>query len=148
MEQDEQNDHPGGAAGQKLMDGLMRDIQRAAALGLIPEEGMTISKRGEFLIGGSNIDEMEDKKMRNYRYKAYPKTLHKWGKDKHSKEEGAQTLIVRDKAAHAEAEGDGWSEDPVINANGERINASAATAGAGAGTPKAKTPKPKVARRK
>lgn len=118
-----------GPVGQKLLDGIMRDLQRAAALGLIPEDGAQISKSGEFIINGSNIDEIEDKKMRHYRHKDYPKTLHRLGPDVDvdgKQRHTAEDRVVGTKAEHLAALEDGWSEDPVLGANGQILQAGGA----------------------
>lgn len=98
---------------QKFMDGLMKDLARAAQLGLIPQEGAKISPRGEFIVNMSNIEEDEDKKMRGYRHKEYPKDVHAWGPDPATGVEGPLSLTVRNRAEEDNAIAAGWSPDSV-----------------------------------
>jgi hypothetical protein len=95
-----------------LMGKLMRDMQRAAMLGLIPAEGAKISARGEFIIEPSNIEADEDKKMRGYRHKDYGKS----GKMLHGWPEGAEepvALVVYNAIEEERAVAAGWSVTPL-----------------------------------
>jgi len=91
---------------QTVMDGLAVSLERAAELGLIPTSGAKISRRGEFIVNPSNIEEDEDKRQRRYRYKPWPKHVHGWDAagEPVSKE-------VADQAAFDAALADGWCED-------------------------------------
>lgn len=92
-----------------ILDGLKQLMGRAATLGLIPEDGAKISSRGEFIIEPSNIENDENKKMRSYRPKEYPKTLHAWP-------DGAEepiTVSVRNRAEEDAAVAQGWSVQPL-----------------------------------
>lgn len=98
---------------QKFMDGLMKDLARAAELGLIPQEGAKISARGEFIVNPSNIEEDEDKKMRGYRHRDFPKTMHAWGPDPVTGIEGPLSLEVKNRAEEENAVSAGWSVESV-----------------------------------
>lgn len=91
---------------QDVFDGLMENLARAAELGLIPQKGASISKKGEFIVNPSTLEEAEDKKMRGYRYKAFPKHVHGWNAagEPVSKE-------VADQHAFDAALADGWYAD-------------------------------------
>lgn len=94
---------------ETIQNGIMRDPIRAAALGLIPEPGMKVSDRFQFIVNPSNVEEMEDKKMRSYRHKEYPKMLHGWPEG----EAEPVALIVKSRAEQDRALAAGWSETPL-----------------------------------
>jgi len=98
----------------KLMDGIMKNLKRAAELGLIPQDGAKISARGEFIVDPSNIEDDENKRMRGYRHKNFPKVLHAWPE---GREEPVE-LEVRGPAEEANAIAAGWSVDPVHGPGG------------------------------
>lgn len=96
----------------------VRDEVRAAVLGLVPEKDGTVSERGEYIIEPSNIEELENKKMRGYRYVEYGtsgKMLHAWPEG--SPEPTA--LIVYNRAEEEKAVALGWSVDPVHGPGGK-----------------------------
>ena len=105
---------------QDLMGKLMRDLNRAAALGLLPQDGARISARGEFIIEPTNIEAEENKKMRGYRQQEFPKALHGWGVDPNAPEagEGPLELVVKNRAEEANALAVGWSLEPVVGPAG------------------------------
>lgn len=108
-------------ANAAIMDRLMKDLQRAAALGLIPQDGAKISAQGEFIIDPSNIEDDENKKMRSYRHKAYPSTVHAWPEG-HAE---PISLVVKNRAEEEAAVAQGWSVDPVAGPGGRLENGKA-----------------------
>lgn len=101
----------------QIMDRLMGDMKRAAELGLVPQDGARISQRGEFIIEPSNVEEDENRKMRNYRHKDYGtsgKMLHAWPEG----EEAPVTLVVYNAAEERNAIALGWSAEPVHGPGG------------------------------
>jgi len=94
---------------ETIQNGIMRDPVRAAALGLIPEPGMKVSERFQFVVNPSNVEEIEDKKMRTYRHKEYPKMVHGWPDG----EEEPVALIVKNRAEEDKAVAAGWSVEPL-----------------------------------
>ena len=115
---------------QEVLDGLMRDLKRAAELGLLPREGASISVRGEFIVNPSNIEDAENAKMRRYRHKEYPKHLHGWGVNEQNPEAGDGPLFVevRNAAEEEAAIAAGWSPDPVHGPKGRLTGNEAAEA--------------------
>lgn len=101
-----------------VIDGIVKDINRARDLGLIPDGNGAVSKRGQFQIHPSNIEELENRKMRNYRYKPFPKAVHRWGVDPvHPGQPPCQLdMDVKDAKELQAALEAGWSEDPVLEA--------------------------------
>jgi hypothetical protein len=94
------------AAPKDLVDWLAANPELAATLGLALEKGAKISRKGEFIIAPSNIEEAEDKKMRGYRYKAFPRHVHGWDA------EGQPTYKqVENEAEFNAALKDGWFAD-------------------------------------
>lgn len=109
----------------QLMGRILRDLQRAATLGLIPKDGAKISERGEFIVDPSNIEEDENKKMRTYRHKAFPCAVYGWGVNPNRfVPEGEQPieeqldLVVRNRAEFDRAIAAGWSADPIAGPGG------------------------------
>lgn len=98
---------------QDLMSGIVADIARAKALGLVPEEGSKVSRRGEFIVNPSNIDLDEEKKMRGYRPKPFPTAVRRWGTDPLTGQPGVEEMTVDDQAGLAAAVAAGWTEDWV-----------------------------------
>lgn len=98
---------------QELMSGIMSDIKRAAALGLIPEEGAKVSRRGEFIVNPSNIDDAEDRRMRGYRPIPFPKAVRRWGVDAVTGQPGVEETVVADQAALNVALQAGWTTEAV-----------------------------------
>lgn len=100
-----------------IQNGIIRDPVRAAALGLIPAEGHNVSERFQFIINPSNVEELEDKKMRSYRPKDFGrsgKTLYGWGIDPNHPElgDGPLDLVVYNKAEEEKALAAGWKAEP------------------------------------
>lgn len=106
---------------QEILDGLMRDLKRAAELGLLPADGAKISPRGEFIVKPSNIEDEENEKMRRYRHKEYPKHLHGWGVDETNPEAGEGPLFVEvlSKEEEDNAIAAGWSPVPLHGPKGK-----------------------------
>lgn len=100
-----------------VLDGLKDLLGRAALLGLIPEKGAQISARGEFIVEPSNIEKLEEKKMRGYRPKNYPKAMHAWPEG----EAEPQMLVVKNAAEEQNAIAVGWSPEPVHGPGGRLI---------------------------
>ena len=98
---------------QELMSGIVADIARAKALGLVPEEGSKVSRRGEFIVNPSNIDLDEEKKMRGYRPKPFPTSVRRWGVDLMNGQPGVEEVVVEDAAALKAAEAAGWTTEWV-----------------------------------
>lgn len=98
-----------------LLSRVTADIKRLALLGLIPEEGAKISARGEFIVDPSNVENDENKKMRSYRHKEFPKTLHAAHPDNPDE---PITLTVRNRAEEEQAVALGWSVDPLHGPGG------------------------------
>lgn len=95
---------------EKVVDGIIQDPIRAAQLGIIPNGDNKVSKRGQFIVDPSNIEDAENKKMRGYRYKDFGtsgKTLYGWS------EGGPVDLVVYNRAEEEKALAAGWSLDPV-----------------------------------
>lgn len=95
------------------MNGIVADIARAKALGLVPEDGSKVSRRGEFVVSPSNIELDEEKKMRGYRPKPFPTSVRRWGVDPTTGQPGVEEAVVEDKAALTAAIDAGWTEDWV-----------------------------------
>ena len=111
----------------KLLSRVMSDMKRLALLGLLPEEGAKISARGEFIVGQSNVEEAEDKKMRSYRHKEYGvsgKMLHAWPEG----QPDALMLVVKNRDEEENALAAGWSLDPVHGPGGRLVNGAAVEA--------------------
>lgn len=98
-----------------LLNRVKADIQRLALLGLIPEDGAKISARGEFIVDPSNVENDENKKMRSYRHKEFPKTLHAAHPDD---ADVPLTLTVRNREEETQALALGWSVDPLHGPSG------------------------------
>jgi len=94
---------------ETIQNGIMRDPVRAAALGLIPEKIGTVSERFQFIVNPSNIEEMEDKKKRGFKFREYPKMVHGWPEG----EEEPVALIVKNRAEEEKAVAAGWSVAPL-----------------------------------
>lgn len=126
---------------QEILDGLMRDLKRAAQLGLIPADGANISARGEFIVKPSNIEDQENEKMRRYRHQEYPKHLHGWGVDEANPEAGEGPLFVEvlNKEEEANALAVGWSLEPLHGPKG-KLDGSEAEEAAAVEAPKPKGP--------
>ena len=85
---------------------LDKNPEMAAILGLALEQGAKISRSGEFIIDPSNIEEAENKRMRSYRYKPFPRHVHGWDGD------GNHVFKEVTNAAEFDAAlKDGWFED-------------------------------------
>lgn len=97
----------------EVIDGLNKLGARAMELGLIPDDGAKISKRGEFIVGESNVEEDENRKQRGYRHKSFPKAVHAWGPDPVTGEEGPLQFIVNNAAELEKAIAVGWSVESV-----------------------------------
>lgn len=98
---------------QALMDGIVQDVARAQALGLMPDKGNKVSRRGEFKVNPSSIDEDEDRKMRGYRPKPFPKMVRRWGVDAQTGQPGVERTTVADQAALNVALQAGWTTETV-----------------------------------
>lgn len=104
---------------EKMVDGIIADPIRAAQLGIVPQGNNTISKRGDFIVNESNIEEAENKKMRGYRHREYGKSgkaLYFWHETK-----GPLELVVFNPAEEKAAAAKGWSATPVHGPSG-RLN--------------------------
>jgi len=99
------------AAPVDLADWLAANPELAATLGLALEKGAKISRRGEFIIAPSNIEEAEDKKMRGYRYKPFPRHVHGWHTDPQTGEPVPVQKEVQNTAEYEAALSDGWFAD-------------------------------------
>lgn len=107
-----------------LLTRVHADLKRMAMLGLLPEDGAKISARGEFIVDPSNVENDENKKMRSYRYKEFPKTLHAWPEG----EAEPLTLSVKNRDEEQKAVALGWSVDPLHGPAGRLVNGVAAAA--------------------
>ena len=105
----------------ELMGRIMRDLQRAGRLGLLPKDGARVSVSGEYIIEPSNIEEDENKKMRGYRYKEFPRSVYGWGLNPNQPEagEGPLDLRVRNRAELDNALAAGWSDTPLAGPSGK-----------------------------
>lgn len=101
-----------------LLSRVHADLKRMAMLGLLPEDGAKISARGEFIVDPSNVENDENKKMRSYRYKEFPKTLHAWPEG----EAEPLTLGVKNRDEEQKAVALGWSVDPLHGPAGRLEN--------------------------
>ena len=101
-----------------LLSRATADIKRLMLLGLIPEDGAKISARGEFIVDPSNVESDENKKMRSYRYKEFPKTLHAWPDG----EAEPLTLSVQNRDEEQKAVALGWSVMPLHGPSGRLEN--------------------------
>lgn len=93
------------------MNGIVADIARAKALGLVPEDGSKVSRRGEFIVNPSNIELDEERKMRGYRPKPFPSSVRRWGVDPVTGQPGVEEVVVEDQAALTSAIEAGWTQD-------------------------------------
>lgn len=82
------------------------DPARAAAIGLVAHPDGKISARGEFIVSPDSVAESEDRRMRGYRYKEYPKAVNRWNGS-----ENEQTT-AETKADEETLLASGWSLDP------------------------------------
>lgn len=97
---------------QDLMNGIVKDIARAKALGLVPDENGKVSARGEFIVNPSSIEEDEDRKMRGYRPKPFPKMVRRWGVTVMG-QPGVESRTVDDQKELEAALAAGWTTERV-----------------------------------
>lgn len=104
---------------QDVTDGNAISAARAAELEL--GDTSMVSKRGQFKVNPTNIEELEEKRMRGYRFKPFPMAVHGWGIDPLNatkgdgtpSNEGPISIVVKTQAELEQALADGWSEVPL-----------------------------------